>query len=182
MVEKLEAFDKMLQTSYNFLLVLSPLCSDILTSIFRLGGGDAWEFEIRPCSERLFTDLVKNFKTLLVGPLLSLFQSAASGDQSVVVKDSVYAAMGLSADVVFQSFDFDAFLTSTLVNDVQRTGPGFKVLRRRIAILIGQWVTIKISQANRPLVYQIFQHLLKSEDETNDHVVRVSTHFRKSAM
>lgn len=139
------------------------------------GGGDTWEFEVRPCSEKLFMDLVINFKHLLVLPLLSFFQSVAGESHSTVVtKDAVYTAMGLSAPVVFQSFDFDAFLTSTLVNDVQQTGPGYKVLRRRIAILIGQWVTIKISEANRPLVYQIFQHLLKTEDETNDHVVRVT--------
>lgn len=139
------------------------------------GGGDSWEFEIRPCSEKLFMDLVLNFKNLLVQPLLSFFNSVAGTSQSSVVqKDSVYTAMGLSAPVVFQSFDFDTFLASTLVNDVQQTGPGYKILRRRIAILLGQWITVKISDANRPLVYQIFQHLLKSEDEMNDHVVRIT--------
>ncbi|TVY39795.1 Importin [Lachnellula subtilissima] len=139
------------------------------------GGGDTSEFEVRPCSEKLFMDLVINYKDLLVQPLLSFFQSVASGsDSTVVTKDAVYTAMGLSAPVVFKSFDFNSFLTSTLVNDVQQTGPGYKVLRRRIAILLGQWITISISEANRPLVYQIFQHLLKSEDETNDYVVRVT--------
>jgi hypothetical protein len=139
------------------------------------GGGDTSEFEVRPCSEKLFMDLVINYKELLVQPLLSFFQSVAGGsDSTVVTKDAVYTAMGLSAPVVFKSFDFNSFLTSTLVNDVQQTGPGYKVLRRRIAILLGQWITISISEANRPLVYQIFQHLLKPEDETNDYVVRVT--------
>lgn len=139
------------------------------------GGGDTWEFELRPCAEKLFMDLVINFKHLLVQPLLGFFMSVAGADQgNVVTKDAVYTAMGLSAAVVHESFDFDAFLTSTLVNDVQQTGPGYKVLRRRIAILIGQWITIKVSEANRPLVYQIFQHMLKKEDETNDYVVRVT--------
>jgi len=139
------------------------------------GGGDTWEFEIRPCAEKLFMDLVINFKHILIQPLLSFFQSVNSTSQSsVVTKDAVYTAMGLSAPAIFRSFDFDSFLTSTLVNDIQQTGPGYKVLRRRVAILLGQWVTIKISDANKPLVYQIFQHLLKAEDETNDHVVRVT--------
>ncbi|KAF7934561.1 hypothetical protein EAE99_003011 [Botrytis elliptica] len=139
------------------------------------GGGDTWEFEVRPCAEKLFMDLVINFKDLLVAPLLQYFQSVTgSNGQSVVTKDAVYTAMGLSAAVIHQSFDFDTFLTSTLVNDVQQTGQSWKVLRRRIAILLGQWIPVRISQANRPLVYQIFQHLLKSEDETNDHVVRIT--------
>jgi hypothetical protein len=139
------------------------------------GGGDTWEFEVRPCSEKLFMDLVLNYKQLLVDPLLSFFQSVAGTEQiSVVTKDAVYTAMGLAAPVVYENFDFDSFLTSTLVNDVRQTGPGYKVLRRRIAILIGQWITIKISEENRTLVYQIFQHLLNREDETNDYVVRVT--------
>ncbi|KAL3425415.1 importin-beta domain-containing protein [Phlyctema vagabunda] len=139
------------------------------------GGGDTWEFEVRPCAEKLFMDLVINFKQLLVEPLLGFFQSVAGTQgENVVTKDAVYTAMGLSAPVVFQSFDFEGFMTTTLVNDVQRTGPGYKVLRRRIAILIGQWITIKVSDVNRPLVFQIFQHLLKKEDETNDYVVRVT--------
>ncbi|KAM3067576.1 hypothetical protein ACMFMG_000109 [Clarireedia jacksonii] len=139
------------------------------------GGGDSWEFEVRPCAEKLFMDLVINFKDLLVEPLLQFFQSVAgTNENSVVTKDAVYTAMGLSAAVIYQSFDFDSFLTSTLVNDVQQTGQGWKVLRRRIAILISEWITVRVSQANRPLVYQIYQHLLKSEDETNDHVVRIT--------
>ncbi|KAG4034728.1 hypothetical protein MFRU_002g00810 [Monilinia fructicola] len=139
------------------------------------GGGDTWEFEVRPCAEKLFMDLVINFKDLLVAPLLQYFQSVTgSNGDSVVVKDAVYTAMGLSAAVIHQSFDFDTFLTSTLVNDVQQTGQGWKVLRRRIAILLSQWIPVRISQANRPLVYKIFQHLLKAEDETNDHVVRIT--------
>lgn len=139
------------------------------------GGGDTWEFEIRPCAEKVFMDLVINFKDLLVSPLLSFFQSVTGDNQSsVVTKDAVYTAMGLSANVVFHEFDFDSFLTSTLVNDIQQSGPGYKVLRRRIAILIGQWIHIKISQANRPLVYQIFQHLFNADDPTNDHVVLIT--------
>lgn len=46
--------------------------------------------------------------------------------------------------------------------------------------MLGQWVSIKISEENRPLVYQIFQHLLDRSDPLNDQVVRVTAgkHFR----
>ncbi|KAF4624585.1 hypothetical protein G7Y89_g13584 [Cudoniella acicularis] len=139
------------------------------------GGGDGWEFEVRPCAEKLFMDLVLNFKQLLFDSLLAFFQSAAKSDESsVVTKDAVYTAMGLAAPIIFQSFDFNAFLASTLVNDVQQRGPGCKVLRRRIAILIGQWVPIAVSAQNRILVYQMFLHILNPEDEINDYVVRVT--------
>lgn len=39
---------------------------------------DAWEFSIRSCAERLFLDLVVNFKGLLVPRLLHVFHSYAS--------------------------------------------------------------------------------------------------------
>lgn len=116
-----------------------------------------------------------NFKHLLKEPLLAFFQSVTATAQSTVLaKDSVYTAMGLCASAVYEDFDFNGFLTSTLVNDVQQTGPGNKVLRRSIAILIGRWVTVQIAEENRPLVYQIFQYLLNPQDETNDQVVRVT--------
>jgi len=46
-------------------------------------------------------------------------------------------------------------------------------LRRRIAIMLGQWVPVK-PELNRPLVYQIFQHLLDRNDPLNDLVVRIT--------
>ncbi|KHJ33542.1 putative importin-beta domain-containing protein [Erysiphe necator] len=141
------------------------------------GAGSCWEFEIKSCSEKLFTDLVINYKTLLLNPLLSIFNSVANmgqGQDTILTKDAVYTAMGLSAPVIFKDFNFDTFLSSTIVNDVQTTGPGFKILRRRIAILIGQWVTIELSEKGRLMVYKIFQHLLNAEDETNDRVVQIT--------
>jgi hypothetical protein len=120
-------------------------------------------------------DLVLNYKHLLMEPLLRFFQSVMNASpSSVVMKDAVYTAMGLSAAIFYEHFDFDAFLASTLVTDVQQIGPNYKVLRRRVSILLGQWVVVKIGEASRPLVYQIFQHLLNPKDEVNDQVVRVT--------
>lgn len=41
-------------------------------------GAEDWEFAIRPCAEKLFLDLAKNFKDLIVQPLLQVFYSVAS--------------------------------------------------------------------------------------------------------
>ena len=41
-------------------------------------GGEDWEFSIRPCAEKLFLDLAKNFKALITQPLLQVFYSVAS--------------------------------------------------------------------------------------------------------
>ncbi|RAH49114.1 putative importin 11 [Aspergillus brunneoviolaceus CBS 621.78] len=136
---------------------------------------EAWEFSIRSCSEKLFLDLVIHFKELLIPRLLHVFYGFASPDNhDVLLKDSLYSAIGLSAASLEQHLDFNNFLEATLVPEVQLQEQGYNLLRRRIAILLGQWVPVKASELNRNAVYQIFQHLLSRKDPLNDLVVRIS--------
>ena len=136
---------------------------------------DAWEFSIRACSEKLFLDLVINFKELLVPRLLQVFQQyATTSNKDVLLKDSLYSAIGIAAACLDDVFDFNNFLRSTLVPEVQMTEPKYNFLRRRTAILLGQWVPIQPETLDRVAVYQIFTHLLSKEDKFNDHVVRVT--------
>ena len=59
------------------------------------------------------------------------------------------------------------------MSEVQIQQPSYIILRRRIAIILGQWLPIK-EGLNRPIVYQIFQHLLNKDDKLNDPVVRIT--------
>ncbi|KNG45188.1 importin 11 [Stemphylium lycopersici] len=138
-------------------------------------GAEDWEFAIRPCAEKLFLDLAKNFKDLIIEPLLQVFYSVATPqNEHVLFKDSVYTAIGLAADILHDKLDFDSFLENTLVAEATKQAPGFNIIRRRIAILISQWITIKMAQEKKPIVYQIFQHLLDKNDPLNDQVVRIT--------
>lgn len=136
--------------------------------------GNAFEWEVRPCAEKLFLDLLTNYKQLLLPPLLEYFQSAQNPQADIATKEAVYTAMGLAAAHTTNVFDFDTVLSSTIINDAQQQGGLFKVLRRRIAILISQWAPVKLSDNSRPIVYQIFTHFLNPSDETNDLVVRIT--------
>ncbi|KAK3676729.1 hypothetical protein LTR78_003506 [Recurvomyces mirabilis] len=137
------------------------------------GDGEDWEFSLRSCSEKLFLDLAINYKDMLVHPLLQVFSSVATiKNDNVLLKDALYTAIGLAAPVVFEQLDFDAFIRDVLVAEVQMQKPGYNVLRRRAAILLAQWIGVKITE--RGLVYQIFQHLLGKDDPLNDQVVRVT--------
>ncbi|MCJ1388710.1 hypothetical protein MMC18_001559 [Xylographa bjoerkii] len=153
------------------------------------GEGEVWEFSIRSCAEKLFLDLVINNKDLLTKPLLNVFYTVASTcntmerysgltdiapqNSDILLKDSIYAAIGLAAPVLEAELDFGKFLETTLIPEIQIQGPGYNILRRRIAIVLGQWLTVK-EGLNRPLVYQIFQYLLDKDDLSNDLVVRVT--------
>ncbi|KAH7066090.1 armadillo-type protein [Paraphoma chrysanthemicola] len=138
-------------------------------------GGEDWEFAIRPCAEKLFLDLAKNYKDLIVQPLLQVFYTVATPDnEDVLFKDSVYTAIGLAADILHDQVDFDSFLENTLVAEVSKQKPGYNIIRRRIAIIISQWIAIKIAKEKKSIVYQIFQHLMDRSDPLNDQVVRVT--------
>lgn len=136
--------------------------------------GDAWQFSVRPCAERVFLDLLVHYKDLLTPPLLSYFHQATIADADVITKEAIYTAMGASAPNISEAFDFDNLLATTLVQDAQYTGALAKVLRRRIAILISIWVPVRISDASRPLIFDIYRHLLNDKDDINDEVVRLT--------
>lgn len=98
----------------------------------------------------------------------------APDNEDILFKDSVYTAIGLAADILHDQLDFDSFITNTLVVEVGKQKPGFNIIRRRIAIIIAQWISIKIANEKKPIVYQIYQHLLDKSDPLNDQVVRVT--------
>ncbi|KAJ5130955.1 Armadillo-like helical [Penicillium bovifimosum] len=136
---------------------------------------EAWEFSIRSCSEKLFLDLVIHFKDLLIPRLLTVFYTFASTDNhDVLLKDSLYSAIGLAAASLEQHLDFNAFLEHTIVPEVQSQEHEYKLLRRRFALMLGQWVPVKGGELNMNAIYQIFQHLLGKNDPLNDMVVRIT--------
>jgi len=92
----------------------------------------------------------------------------------VFAKDAIYSAIGLAGPILHTKFDFDQPLTTTIVTELQNQQPHHNIMRRRIAILIAQWIKIDIAQSNRPLVYQIFQHLMDSSVAMNDQAVRIT--------
>ena len=95
-------------------------------------------------------------------------------NREVLLKDSLYSAVGLAAASLEQHLDFNSFLQSTLIAEVQLQQQGYNLLRRRIAILLGQWMPVKPGELDRGTVYQIVQHLLNKDDPLNDQVVRVT--------
>ncbi|KAI3338284.1 putative importin 11 [Ustulina deusta] len=136
--------------------------------------GNAYEWEVRPCAEKLFLDLLMHYKNLLLEPLLAYFTTVRDPQASITTKEAVYTVMGLAAALVENNFDFDTLLRSVIAADAVQTTHMCQILRRRIAILLSQWVPVKIANETRPLVYEIFKHFLNSNDPYNDIVVRIT--------
>lgn len=136
--------------------------------------GNAWEWEVRPCAEKLFLDLLTNYKELLIQPLLAYFATVQNQQADIVSKEAVYTAIGLSASLVHENFDFEAVLKSTIISDAQLTIPYCQVIRRRIGILLSQWTPVKSTKESRSLVYEIYRRFLDPKDPNNDIVVRIT--------
>lgn len=61
-----------------------------------------------------------------------------------------------------------------MVPEVQMQEREYKLIRRRIALVLGQWVPVKPGELNQGAIYHIFQHLLNDQDPLNDLVVRIT--------
>lgn len=135
----------------------------------------AWEIAIRPSTEKLLLDLVINFKSIIVPKLQQAFDRVKSPDVDVFQKESVYSAIGIAAASLENVLDFNSFVKDTLVSDVMIDREDVKILRRRIPILLGQWVPIKHETLDRETVCKIFTYLIiRDEIQSNDPVVRLT--------
>ncbi|KAL2754967.1 hypothetical protein ACRALDRAFT_1043675 [Sodiomyces alcalophilus JCM 7366] len=133
--------------------------------------GSAWEWEVRPAAEKVFLTLLNHKKDILIPNLLTYVESAKGGQGDFGSKDALYTAMGLAAMHLVKKIDFNSFLKENLVPDAQQTGPLAKVIRRRIAILLGQWPFQEVTLEGRSIIYGMFRHFLSTEDPNNDVVV-----------
>lgn len=101
-----------------------------------------------------------------------------------VFREAVYNAVTLNALALYDLIDFDTWLTTIIPAELTYTGPQYfpsfssnistKILRRRMSLLIGEWVGTKCSSSSRPKVYETLLDLLTPLDQRNDVVVRMS--------
>ncbi|CAG8445796.1 3687_t:CDS:10 [Acaulospora colombiana] len=116
---------------------------------------DHWEYQLRPCAEKVFMELLSQYRT--------------SQTSNLILKDAIYCAIGLGAHELYDELDFDSWLVNNLLVEIANSDP--RIIRRRIAWVIGRWVCVRISKENRPKVYDAMTYLLKPEE---DLVVRMT--------
>ncbi|UZO19815.1 uncharacterized protein OCT59_011086 [Rhizophagus irregularis] len=133
---------------------------------------DHWEYQIRPCAEKVFTDLITQCRDLLSPKILKLLENAAlTQSDNLLVKDAIYCAVGLGSHELYDVLDFDSWLVNNLLIEAANNDPSFKIIRRRIAWIIGRWVCVKLSKENRPRVYDVMTYFINPEE---DFVVRLT--------
>ncbi|KAM9329201.1 importin-11 [Gastrophryne carolinensis] len=132
-------------------------------------GGDSWKYSLRPCSEVLFMDIFHEYSQTLTPVLLDMVQTLQGPTpledvNALLIKETVYNAVGLTAYELFDSVDFNEWFKNQLLGEVQITHDRYKLLRRRVIWLIGQWVSVKFKADLRPSLYEAIQNLLQDPD------------------
>ncbi|KAL3062780.1 importin-11 [Trematomus bernacchii] len=139
-------------------------------------GGDSWKYSLRPCAEVLFLDIFHAYNQTLIPVLLEMVQNLQGPTNvedtvQLLMKDAVYNAVGLAAYELFDNVDFDQWFKNQLLGELQVSHHRYKLIRRRVIWLIGQWIAVKFKSDLRPLLYEVILSLMQDPDL----VVRIET-------
>ncbi|KAI5949549.1 KAP120 [Candida jiufengensis] len=119
----------------------------------------SWEYQVRSCAENYFQDLVKYFPDQLTEYLLSKISNELSSED-ILVQDAILCSLQLSSYSVANNIDFDVVLQNVLIPKCQSSN----ILRRRICLIVAEWVGVKCSRDSRILIYKMLLSFLKQED------------------
>lgn len=188
--EAKQAFE-FLEKSFFTPNVINNIVDLLLTSYFRLTPrdlenwrsepeewiieqmNDSWEYQARPCAEQVFTDLLANFKDI-VGPSVLTFMENAGQSNDLLIRDVAYNAFAIASASPFDNIDFDNMLVHGFIPQGFSTGSSdYNIIRRRIAIIISEWVSVQCSDQSRIEIYKLLDHFLNPTDPLNDKVVRL---------
>ncbi|KAJ7365738.1 Importin-11 [Desmophyllum pertusum] len=132
--------------------------------------GESWRYNLRACTEVLYLSLLSEFRstvTPVVTEMIKLVQGSPPSDDMTVLlqKDAVYNACGLASYDLFDEIDFDQWFTNQLLHELNNSSTRYKVLRRRVIWMSGQWINVKFARQTRPVLYQVLLKLMNAQED-----------------
>lgn len=142
--------------------------------------GEYWKYNLKACTESLFMSLFHEFRELLTPRLAATIESNRefvdpTNLEAVLKKDAIYNAFGLTAFEMFDIINFDDWFNTTLRQELMESHGHSRVLKRRVAWLIGQWLTVRLNPEYRPELYNILIGLLNPEQDMAVRLAATST-------
>lgn len=136
----------------------------------------SWEYQIRPCAEIYFQELAIYFKDFLSQLILNKIESTLSNpDIDILTKDSILSVFQLSATAIHEKCNFNDLLNGFFLPQAMKTNdPNYKVIKRRVCLIINDWATIQCPPETRDTIYKFILELLNPNEPTNDKVVRLT--------
>ncbi|KIK67986.1 hypothetical protein GYMLUDRAFT_36796 [Collybiopsis luxurians FD-317 M1] len=137
-----------------------------------------WEYELRPCSERVLMQISNQYPQYVTPLLKTTFAEVAAkpaGDIGISNKEALYCAIGRCCQRLKDEIPFEDWVNQILSAEVQmpQIEPFVYVLQRRIAWLLGKWMSESCCSPNLPTIWQILLHLLSQRGQGST-VVRLT--------
>ncbi|KAI0693596.1 ARM repeat-containing protein [Cytidiella melzeri] len=135
---------------------------------------DLWEFELRPCGERVLMTLAQQYRQYVVPLLRASFEQIVSQPAtdltSILHKEAMYCAVGRCATRLKDEIPFEQWLETTLLPESRETNSSYPIIKRRIAWLIGKWISSDCASPNNSKVWEVLAYLLQDRSEGSDAV------------
>ncbi|KAK6643744.1 hypothetical protein RUM43_000007 [Polyplax serrata] len=146
--------------------VLEKICMNLVTKYFLLKKenlqewesepetfavedvGESWKYLIHPCAHSLFVALLHEYRDIVTPLVLKLLQENEQmvdphDLNGILRKDAVYCAIGLCTFDLYDEIDFDQWFATSLKHELSIKEPNYRIIRRRVAWLIGKWADVK---------------------------------------
>ncbi|BBN14841.1 importin-11 [Marchantia polymorpha subsp. ruderalis] len=134
-----------------------------------------WREKLRPCAESLYLALFERHREMLAPLVVEMLKQASDNcppaapdadmqiTPALLLKEAVYNAVGVANYDLYDYIDFKSWYDSCLAQELHNRHPNGRILRRRVAWLVGQWVS-KIKDEMRRPIYSALLGLLGDND------------------
>ncbi|CAH2353855.1 importin beta-like protein Kap120p [[Candida] railenensis] len=135
----------------------------------------SWEFQIRPCAENFFQDLISFFNHELSDFVISKIQQGLADSNDMLTKDAILCTFQLSSISIANRVDFNKILNDILIpeglkNDVSEN----RIIKRRICLIINEWVSVDCSKESKVSIFRLLVNFLQPDNKLNDSVVKLT--------
>ncbi|KAG9453520.1 hypothetical protein H6P81_006424 [Aristolochia fimbriata] len=130
-----------------------------------------WTEKLRPCAEALYIVLFENHRQLLGPVVVSILHEAMEGcpaleteiSPKMLLKDAAYTAAGHVYYELSSYLNFNDWFKGVLSPELSNGHPNMRIIHRKIAFILGQWVSEIKGDMRKPVYFALIR-LLTDED------------------
>ncbi|VVC95336.1 unnamed protein product, partial [Leptidea sinapis] len=122
--------------------------------------GETWKYSLRTCTKAVFKELLQERSALLRPELVRLL---ASLQETPVLPEDLPAI--LKKDAIYNAVDFDEWFTNVLSRELKIRDNNYRIIRRRVCLLIDQWCDVRAAKTLFPAMYEALLEPLSRPDE-----------------
>eukprot|EP01018_Ginkgo_biloba_P030923 Gb_25707 [translate_table: standard] len=130
-----------------------------------------WTETLRPCAEALYLTMFEKHREVMAPLVIEILKQITNNCQAteveitseLLLKEAAYTAVGFAHYELSNYLSFKTWFEGSLLIELQNTNSNARIIRRRIAWLLGQWVS-EIKDDIRSLAYGALLSLLQDND------------------